>query len=47
MVDAAAMASFVWLSSMSSSSGGTVEVAAVVAGGLDAAWACLARSTSS
>ena len=52
-VDAAAMVSFVQLSLTSSSSGGTVEVATVMAGGLAAAWtsrrlsACLARSSSS
>ena len=45
--------SFVRLSSMLSSSGGTVEVAAVMAGGLAVVWAsrrlsaCLARSLSS
>ena len=43
--------SFVRLSSMSSSSGGTVEAAAVMAGGLGVAWAlrrllaCLVRSS--
>ena len=47
------MVSFVQLSSTSSSSGGTVEAAAVMAGGLDVAWAsrrlsvCLARSSLS
>ena len=53
MIDAAAMVSFVRLSSTSSLSGGTVEAAAVMAGGLAAACAsrrpsaCLARSSLS